>query len=610
MPTLLKALLRTVAALIACAIVVTAALPWMLSADWVQARFLQAVNSQIEGSIEIEEISLSWLSGQQMTGIVVKDPEGDTVLEIPSLNAETSVWSLLSSTPSLGHIELQSPTVRVVEQSDGMTTLQLAFGAVAKGHETLSKEPAAEQEAPALKEEEAKTVQASSPEKRHPQHQSVPLFGSLAIVDGDIEVVRADSSTYNLHDIGLSVALKASRGGATRLAFEFQCEGLSEGSSQGTVLITGEVSNITDRDGYLSGDNLDLTATATLNDVRIMELVTSLGLPSDQQQKVAAFVGDTLDLTTRVTYSKGVGGFIVDYKGDNSTVSASIRIDDDVITLDRDLIVTMIVNPTLSKLVLKDVNPLLLTAVRSEHPIRVQVQADGFSTPITPFALQAIDMPRATLDFGKVTLTNGGTVQEVLSLLRAQGVGANSEMTAWFTPQYVSLSGGVVTIERLDVLLADTFHIATWGSVNLLADQMRATVGLTAQALKKAFGLKRIADSQMLQIEVRGSTSKPKVNTGKALTQIAQLVGQETTGEVGTLIGDILDATGSDPLSRKVPAATTSPFPWESDAALMTKLEQPGESVVPDGANSQESDTLKDAEDYLKKKAKELWKRL
>ncbi|SCA62921.1 hypothetical protein SCG7086_AF_00270 [Chlamydiales bacterium SCGC AG-110-P3] len=611
MPTILRAILRTGLVIILLMTAATATLPWILSADWVRQRFLQAVNNQIAGSIEIEKISLSWLSGQQMTGIIVRDPEGVIVVEVPSLTAETSVWSLLSSNPSLGHIELQSPKVSIVEQTEGITTLQLAFGVISKGHETLTDSShTVKIEPPILDQAQDTPSDPNALVKEHGPHHPAPLFGSFSLIDGDIKVTRADGSIYRLHQITLSVALEGTSDLPTHLIFEFQCKGLSERSKQGTVVLAGEITNITDRNGHLSSDQVDLKATATLTDVRVMELIALLRLPADQQEKVAAIVGNTLNLAAKTTYSQGVTTLILDYQGDNSTASGSAVHTGGVLKLSKDIVATMTVNPTLSRLVLKDINPLLLTAVRAERPIHVRVQAEGFAIPTNPISLATVTIPRATLDFGKVTLTNGGTVQEILSLLQAQDVTVNSEMNTWLTPQHTALDKGSVTISRMDILLADKFHLATWGGVNLIKDRMKFTIGLTSQALKKAFGLKHIQPDQWLQIEVKGSPSKPKVDTGKALVQIGQLLGQESTGDIGELIGELLQATGSDPLNRKVPPPTQQPFPWESDQALMKTLAQPGDPVAPSQKVQKKPDPVKNTEDYLKKKGKEFLKRL
>jgi hypothetical protein len=238
--------------------------------------------------------------------------------------------------------------------------------------------------------------------------------------------------------------------------------------------------------------------------------------------------------------------------------------------LNKPLYVQMKITPEISKLVLKEVNPLNLSYVYSQAPVTLEIPADGFYFPLYPLTLAKITIPEATIELGKVACRNEGNVNITLGLLKTKQFDKSGELSLWFAPIDLSVKKGAVAIDRTEILLADTFDICIWGNVDLAQDYVDTVLGLTAQTLSKAFGIKNLPEDYVLTIPMKGPSDNVQINTNKATAKVALLLAWQNTntagssgGSAGAFVGQFLGKIATLPDSKaKVPPAK-HPFPWE-----------------------------------------------
>ncbi len=229
------------------------------------------------------------------------------------------------------------------------------------------------------------------------------------------------------------------------------------------------------------------------------------------------------------------------------------------------------ITPEMSKLFLKEVNPLNLSYIYSEDPITLEIPSNGFYFPLYPRDLSKMTIPSATIELGKIACRNEGNVNITLGLLKSQEFNKNGELLLWFAPIDLSIKQGVTSIERTEVLLANTYDICLWGNIDLVKEYVDMILGLTSQTLSKAFGVKKLPENYVLTLPMKGPLNNVQINTSKATAKIALLLAWQHANDAGAfgnstagaILGGLMETVAKLPDSdAKVPPAK-HPFPWE-----------------------------------------------
>ena len=224
-----------------------------------------------------------------------------------------------------------------------------------------------------------------------------------------------------------------------------------------------------------------------------------------------------------------------------------------------------------SRLFLKEINPLGLSYFYSAAPITMRIPDTGFYLPIAPYTAEKIAIPDATIELGKISCRNEGNVNIALGLLKSRQFDKNGELSLWFAPIDFSIKQGLVNVERTEILIADTFDICIWGTVDLPKDYVNMTLGLTAPTLDKAFGIKKLPDNYLLTIPMKGPADDVKINTSKATAKVALLLAWQNKalsgafggGPAGAIAGELLGAIATLPDGNAKNPPPKHPFPWE-----------------------------------------------
>lgn len=193
-----------------------------------------------------------------------------------------------------------------------------------------------------------------------------------------------------------------------------------------------------------------------------------------------------------------------------------------------------------------------------------------------PLQIEELKVPSGRFELGQVLCRNTNALQQTLSLLRANpSTEPNGDLSLWFAPADFSLTGGVLSLERTEILVAHAFAIALWGNIDLSKNRVNMTLGLTAPTLAKAFQLHHLPDDYVLCISVKGSLDDIKIGTAEAITKITLLIAREQQINTakpgkGLSIGGILGTLALLPDAGSAPHAK-HPFPWETETEKTTK---------------------------------------
>lgn len=305
-----------------------------------------------------------------------------------------------------------------------------------------------------------------------------------------------------------------------------------------------------------STPGLELSAKA--QDFPTPFLIALLPPDANLGPKVEALLGSTFNAEVHANVQKLAGPVQLHLKGARSEVSLDGVVTGGFLTLNKPLVATLSVTPEISEIILDDFVPILNSAIRSDQPVKLTIGSKGFKLPVRDFSIANTNIEQAQMELGKIYFNRNGKLAQILSLLK---IPSGDEFSVWFTPLYFNLVEGVFNMARVDLLIADRYPVASWGTVNFNQDQVNMYVGLTGKSLNNVFGVVGLPKNYMLAMPLRGPISNPKLDTTKVTAKLASLAAM-VTGPQGLLIGGLMELA----LQDNVPEPTTNPLPWETDS--------------------------------------------
>jgi len=245
---------------------------------------------------------------------------------------------------------------------------------------------------------------------------------------------------------------------------------------------------------------------------------------------------------------------------DNGKANLKGKLESNTLTLTDPLNASFLLTEGVSKKWMQDANPLFVTSISSKSPILLRVSPQGFVCSFFPFSLEKLTIGQAVLDLGQTKCRIGKSIASILSLLNAPT--SSREINAWFTPLAFKLQGGWLRAGRMDVLLADSIHICTWGDIDLLKSQLHMFLGLPADTLRRAFGIKNLSETFVLKVPISGTTQDPEIEKGAAAAKIAAMVAGQNIPKKGEVFGGLVNQFIQIQEEKGVPPPNR-PFPWE-----------------------------------------------
>ncbi len=296
------------------------------------------------------------------------------------------------------------------------------------------------------------------------------------------------------------------------------------------------------------------------------------GMSHQVQAQAVALIGRSLDADLSAAFQAGETSLKGVCVGSHGSMLLDGKLVNGFLLLNAPLEAYLTPSPELSQTVLQDVIPVFSSMSVGEHPIKIEIENQGFAFPIAEFLegeadVRSISLPRAVLSLGKLSFSNAGQLGQLFALLDTQKRGVASSMhTVWFTPLYFGMQEGSIKCERIDMLIDNRFPIAFWGKVNLVEDSVKMMIGLTAEALKNALGISGLKSDYMMLLPLRGSIAKASVDKDKATARITALIMHSQGGPHGLIIGTLLDILNGGSNQGDIPPPTTQPLPWMASA--------------------------------------------
>jgi hypothetical protein len=311
--------------------------------------------------------------------------------------------------------------------------------------------------------------------------------------------------------------------------------------------------------GHFSGNQLRWKPASFCGKIDLTDFPTAAiaGLSDRRRKQLNALFGEELSLCSSWSIAQFYGPLSLSLQSSRSQMRLDGKLDDGVLTLAQPLHAEVVITPYLSGWLLGKINPLLANAISSDRPLSLNVAANNFSLPLLPYNPSRINVPSATIDFGKVLLANRGGVDSLIRLAQPS-LEQQPAVPAWFTPLPISVSLGQMELSRMDALIGEGLHIATWGKIDLVSHRVRLMLAIAPDTMSQLAGE---AEPEYFLIPISGEMGSTSINWPLAATQLASLVAKRSGGRTAT-VGKVLDiVTGVKKQRERVPAEPT--LPWK-----------------------------------------------
>ena len=340
---------------------------------------------------------------------------------------------------------------------------------------------------------------------------------------------------------------------------------LHEAQGSGILDITGTIT-----DTFTDAPGIQLSLDAQNFPTAI--LAAAFPPEKEMDSKLYALLGASFNADVKANVQRMNGPVQASIKGTNFNVNLDGQVKNYVLTLAKPLIANLNLSKEVGDTILNTFVPLLNSVKRAEQPLKLTINPNDFQLPLKDFSLLNTQIPSGYVELNRVYFTKEGKLAQILSLLNFR---TGNEFSVWFTPLYFKLENGLFQLYRLDMLVADQYPIATWGTVNFAEDSVNMQVGLTGRSIVTSLGALPLPKNYMLNLPLRGPISNPRLDMTRVAAKLSSLAAM-AAGPQGIIVGALIDLA-SNVMSDPVPEPTTKPLPWEVDAPVAENQEQPNQ---------------------------------
>lgn len=402
----------------------------------------------------------------------------------------------------------------------------------------------------------ARIQDLSVPLNMDPESSATVLKGQL-----NIDKLHISENVHNkiaLEQIALNIETHDI---AKEISFQLNANETSDADAISPLVISGKMDNFLTDSGQINKQDLSVKLEAKSNALPVSLLCKAVGIEEDARHKIEALLGKTIKTDVDLELKQMNGPIHAKFQGSNGNVSLDGQLTNGVLTLHKPFTVEVTVTPQLGKSILEDVLPILAGVISSEQPLKITVSPEDFSLPIGDIEPDNIQIGMAKIELGKMTFKNDSQIGNIFALLRPSH---NVPLTVWFTPLYLQMKDGKVSLQRMDMLVMDLYPLALWGKINLIKDKVDMRIGLTATALEHALNIQGLESDYMMQLPFTGTLGNAAIDKGRATGRISSLVAQSMGNTQGLLIGTVLGIASGNLMEEKPPAPTTNPLPWDT----------------------------------------------
>ncbi|VHO03184.1 hypothetical protein [Candidatus Rhabdochlamydia sp. T3358] len=291
-------------------------------------------------------------------------------------------------------------------------------------------------------------------------------------------------------------------------------------------------------------------------EIKALELPTYLLEGLFPQISLQKLCGPSINLTLNTKLLARSGPLSVEMLSPYSSFSLEGQLQKEAITLDKPLYCQL--NKDAGTYALQEFFPSL----QPKNPISIKVAAGETLSFSYPFHSRQWVIPTLEIEMGKMLCYKQSFASSLFNLLKIHQFDATVTFNLWIAPIIMHVDKSLITLERVELLLADLYEIAIWGKVK--DDLLKMKVGLPASTLNKAFQIPNLPSNYVLALKLEGSLENPEINLKKAAAKIAALfICQQNKNPLNILIPKCksLQKTPIPPAKH--------PFPWEQKTTFV-----------------------------------------
>ncbi|HEX2582977.1 MAG TPA: hypothetical protein VHL30_02555 [Chlamydiales bacterium] len=270
-----------------------------------------------------------------------------------------------------------------------------------------------------------------------------------------------------------------------------------------------------------------------------------------------AIVGPSFDLKGTASTLQKTGKISIDLSSPTASTSVNAAIHEDSITLQKTLLATLNITPEMSLVLTQN-----KVAVTGKDPIVLILSPEDFYLP-RPFSWEKLRVGIGRLSLGRIQLQQADYLSGLAIFLKTKKLDTN-QVDAWIGYADFSIENGVVALDRVDALFANSIHLCGWGQTDFIQQTLDMTLGVPADTLAKSFGIRSVSSKYALQIPLTGTYQEPQLDTPSATAKIAAIIAagklQKQKGIVGGIAGVINQAAQE---KSPPPVSPYPPFPWD-----------------------------------------------
>ncbi|HEV3270476.1 MAG TPA: hypothetical protein VGZ69_07530 [Candidatus Rhabdochlamydia sp.] len=289
-------------------------------------------------------------------------------------------------------------------------------------------------------------------------------------------------------------------------------------------------------------------------EIRALELPTYLLEGVFPQISLQRLCGPSMNLTLNTKLLSRSGPISVEMLSPYSSFSLEGQLQKETITLNKPLYCQL--NKDAGTYALQEFFPSL----QPKNPISIKIAAGETLSFSYPFHSKQWVIPTLEVEMGQVLCYKQNFASALFNLLKIHQFDAAITFNLWIAPIIMHIDKPLITVERVELLLADLYEIAIWGKIK--DDLLKMRVGLPASTLNKAFQIPNLSPNYVLALKLEGSLENPEIDLKKAAAKIAALfICQQNKKPLNMLIPSCKSKTPVPPAKH--------PFPWEQRTAFV-----------------------------------------
>ncbi|WP_100933938.1 hypothetical protein [Candidatus Chlamydia corallus] len=272
--------------------------------------------------------------------------------------------------------------------------------------------------------------------------------------------------------------------------------------------------------------------------------------------QVSSLAGPRMNVSIKNELRVGEGPVDIIVDSENLQAQIPLILNEKSILLRDNLKAHLSINEDVNKAFLQEFNPLLAGGAYSQHPVTLEINKENFYLPIRPYSFEEFHVQSATLDMGKISIANTGTMYALFQFLDITE--QKKFVESWFTPIFFSVQKGSIICKRFDALIDHRIRLALWGKTDIANDRLFMTLGIDPEVIKKYFHNTSLKTKNFFLIKIRGSILSPEVDWSSAYARIALLKSYSLGNPFSSLADKLFSSLGDS-----TPPPTIYPFPWE-----------------------------------------------